>query len=47
MIETYLARREQLKLLMLLVDIRRDPGTFETDLIGWGSAWAGDLTGCN
>ena len=38
MIETYLARREQLKLLMLLVDIRRDPGTFETDLIGWATA---------
>ena len=38
MIETYLARREQLKLLMLLVDIRRDPGTFETDLIGWATS---------
>ena len=23
---------------MLLVDVRRDPGDFETDLIGWASA---------
>mgnify|MGYP001156792679 CR=1 FL=1 len=38
MIETYLTRREPLKLLMLLVDIRRDPGSFETDLIGWATA---------
>ena len=38
MIETYLGNREPLKLLMLLVDVRRDPGDFETDLIGWASA---------
>lgn len=38
MIETYLAKREQLKLLMVLMDIRRDPGSFETDLIGWATA---------
>lgn len=38
MIETYLSQREPLKLLMLLVDIRRDPGDFEKDLIGWASA---------
>ena len=38
MIETYLSQRVPLKLLMLLVDVRRDPGEFETDLIGWASA---------
>jgi GTP-binding protein len=38
MIETYLAKRAELKLLMILVDVRRDPGSFETDLIGWATA---------
>ena len=38
MIETYLAQRAELRVVMLLVDIRREPGTFETDLIGWVSA---------
>ncbi len=38
MIETYLSTRENLRILMLLVDIRREPGTFETDLIGWATA---------
>ena len=38
MIETYLARRETLRAVILLVDIRREPGKFETDLIGWVSS---------
>ena len=38
MIETYLTTRTSLRLLMILVDIRRDPGTFETDLIGWATS---------
>ena len=38
MIETYLSTRDSLRLLMLLVDVRREPGTFETDLIGWATA---------
>lgn len=35
MIETYLANRETLKGVVLIVDIRRLPGREEKDLIGW------------
>ncbi len=37
MIETYLEGREQLKALLLLVDVRREPGDWETQLVGWCS----------
>lgn len=35
MIETYLATREPLRALLLLVDVRREPGQWEHDLIAW------------
>jgi len=38
MIETYLREREPLRALLLLVDIRRDPGEWEAQLVGWLSA---------
>ncbi|MGK0361893.1 MAG: GTP-binding protein [Bradymonadia bacterium] len=37
MIETYLLEREPLRALILLMDVRRTPGDFETDLIHWCS----------
>lgn len=37
MIETYLLERAPLRALMLLMDVRRTPGDFETDLIHWCS----------
>lgn len=37
MIETYMLQREALRALVLLVDVRRTPGQFETDLIHWCS----------
>ncbi|MCB9538953.1 MAG: YihA family ribosome biogenesis GTP-binding protein [Myxococcales bacterium] len=37
MIETYLAEREALRGLLLLVDARREPGDWEQNLIGWCS----------
>ena len=37
MIETYLSRRENLKALLLLVDVRREPGQWELDLVTWSS----------
>lgn len=35
MIETYLAKREPLRALLLLMDVRREPGDWERDLVGW------------
>jgi GTP-binding protein len=35
MIETYLAKRETLKGIVVIMDIRRTPGTEESDLIHW------------
>lgn len=37
MIETYLLERAPLRALMLLMDVRRTPGDFETSLIHWCS----------
>ena len=37
MIETYMLEREPLRALVLLLDVRRTPGDFETDLIHWCS----------
>ena len=37
MIETYMLEREPLRALVLLLDIRRTPGDFETSLIHWCS----------
>ncbi|MBU0552242.1 ribosome biogenesis GTP-binding protein YihA/YsxC [Myxococcota bacterium] len=35
MVERYLEHRQQLRALLLLVDVRREPGDWERDLIGW------------
>ncbi|MEW5721796.1 MAG: ribosome biogenesis GTP-binding protein YihA/YsxC [Thermodesulfobacteriota bacterium] len=35
MVEKYLTSNRDLRLVVLLVDLRRDPGTEEADLIGW------------
>jgi GTP-binding protein len=35
MVERYLTQRRNLKGLLLLMDVRRDPGDWETDLIAW------------
>jgi len=35
MIETYLTSRETLKGIVLIMDIRRMPGNYELDLMGW------------
>lgn len=35
MIDTYLSRRENLRLVILILDIRREPGTEEHELIEW------------
>jgi GTP-binding protein len=35
MIETYLSQRETLRLVVLILDIRRDPAEEERQLIGW------------
>jgi len=37
MIETYLSSRPPLRTLLLLLDIRRDPGQWEVDLVHWCS----------
>jgi len=39
MIETYLSTRGALGTVMLLVDVRRTPGQWETDLIAWVSQY--------
>ena len=38
MVETYLAERECLRALLLLVDVRREPGEWEAQIIGWVTA---------
>jgi len=38
MVEDYLASREQLKAAVLILDLRRNPGDEERDLLGWLSA---------
>jgi GTP-binding protein len=35
MIETYLSERETLRLVVLILDIRRDPSPEDRQLIGW------------
>lgn len=35
MIETYLSKRENLRAVVLLMDIRRTPGQYETDFMAW------------
>ena len=35
MIETYLSERETLRLVVLILDIRRDPSEEDRQLIGW------------
>lgn len=35
MVETYLKSRENLKAVVLILDVRRDPGQEENDLLGW------------
>ena len=35
MIETYLSQRETLRLVVLILDIRRDPSEEDRQLIGW------------
>ncbi|MEZ4526563.1 MAG: ribosome biogenesis GTP-binding protein YihA/YsxC [Desulfobacterales bacterium] len=35
MIETYLSKRENLRAVALLMDIRRTPGQYETDFMAW------------
>jgi len=35
MIETYLSRRETLRLVVLILDVRRDPSDEDRQLIGW------------
>lgn len=37
MIETYLSERDSLRALLLLMDVRREPGEWETQLIHWAS----------
>jgi|JI10StandDraft_1071094.scaffolds.fasta_scaffold53793_6 GTP-binding protein len=37
MIETYLTSRTSLRALLLLIDVRREPGQWETDLVHWCS----------
>jgi len=37
MIETYLSRRTTLRVMLLLVDARRQPGDWEHQLVGWAS----------
>ncbi len=38
MVERYLAEREALRAMLLLVDVRREPGEWEAQLIGWLTA---------
>ena len=38
MVERYLLQRENLRALMLLVDVRREPGEWEAQLATWTSA---------
>jgi GTP-binding protein len=37
MVETYLAERSELRGLLLLMDVRRTPGEWEKQLVGWSS----------
>mgnify|MGYP001164976641 CR=1 FL=1 len=37
MVETYLSTREELRGLLLLMDVRRTPGEWEKQLVGWSS----------
>jgi len=40
MVETYLSKRENLKVVVLLVDIRRTPGEEEQQLMSWLTAYS-------
>lgn len=37
MVETYLSTRSELRALLLLMDVRRTPGEWEKQLVGWSS----------
>jgi GTP-binding protein len=39
MVETYLSRRESLKGVVLIMDIRRTPGVAEFDFVAWLNQW--------
>ncbi|MGC6415592.1 MAG: ribosome biogenesis GTP-binding protein YihA/YsxC [Bradymonadia bacterium] len=37
MVESYLSEREQIKALLILCDVRREPGDWETQMFTWAS----------